>query len=117
MSSFYSGMALTASRLISKYGYPALLTAHNDAVDPVTGVATTTSSNPVQVMGILQKYPTKLIDGSRIKTGDRLLIMDGNVKPLISDRVTIYSEDWAIESIETVNPASKTIVYFLQVRR
>ena len=117
MSSFYSRLALTSSRLIEKYGQSIMLVRPGDSVDPVTGVTTSGSDIRYKLNGILQKYPDNLIDGTRIKSSDRMLILSGEVEPLITDKVTIGSTDWAIESIQTSNPAGTALVYFIQLHR
>lgn len=115
--SFYSGLASTASRLISKYGQDILIVRSADSVDPVTGATTTGSNSNYKIKGILQTYPDNLIDGTRIKSSDRLVIIDGSVTPLMTDKVKLESQDWNIESIKTSNPAGTRLVHFVQARR
>lgn len=117
MSAFYDRLASTASRLIAKYGQSMLLVRSGDSVDPVTGVTTSGSGTNIKVNGILQKYPDNLIDGTRIKASDRLVIIDGTSEPLMSDLVKINNQDWSIESIQTSNPAGTALVFFVQTRR
>ena len=115
--SFYSNLASTASRLISKYGQSLLLVRSGDSVDPVTGTVTTGSDINFKIMGILQTYPDNLIDGTRIKASDRLVIIDGSVTPLLTDKIKLESQEWNIESIKTSNPSGTRLVHFVQARR
>ncbi len=117
MSDFYTSMAATASRLITKYGQSLLLLRSGDSTDPVTGTVTTGSSVNYKINGILQTYPNNLIDGTRIKSSDRLVMTDATVTPLMGDKIKLESQDWNIESIKTLNPASTALVHFIQVRR
>ena len=117
MSDFYTKMASTASRLISKYGQSVLLIRSGDTAHPVSGATTSGGGVNLKVSGTLQKYPDNLIDGTRIKASDRLMIIDGSKEPLASDLVKIDNQNWAIESIKTVNPAGTALIYFIQVRR
>lgn len=115
--SFYSSMAATASRLIDKYGQTLYLVRSGDSADPVTGATTTGSNMNYKIKGILQTYPNNLVDGTRIKASDRLVIIDGTTTPLMSDKVKLESQDWNIESIKTSNPAGTALINFVQVRR
>ena len=117
MSAFYDNLAATASRLIKKYGQTLYIVKTSDSIDPVTGVTTSATKPNIKVNGILQNYPDNLIDGTLIKSSDRLAVIDGTVQPLIDDRMRIESQDWEIESIKTSNPAGTALVYFVQVRR
>jgi len=115
--SFYSNLANTASRLINKYGQNILIVRSGDSVDPVTGVTTSGSDINYKTMGILQTYPDNLIDGTRIKASDRLVIIDGSITPLIDDKIKLESQNWNVESLKTSNPAGTSLVHFVQVRR
>ena len=117
MSAFYDNLASTASRLISKYGQTLYIVKTGDSIDPVTGVTTSAARANIKVNGILQNYPDNLIDGTRIKSSDRMVIIGGTVKPLNDDRIRIENQDWSIESIKTSNPAGTALVHFIQARR
>ena len=117
MSEFYTKLASTASRLIKKYGQTLYIVKTGDSTDPVTGVTTSVTKPNIKVNGILQKYPDSLIDGTLIKSSDRLAVIDGGSKPLIDDRMRIESQNWAIESIQASNPAGTALVFFVQCRR
>lgn len=118
MSDFYSGMAATASRLLARFGSPVTLSrSTGGSRDPVTGVETPGIDDSKTTVGILKKYPDKLIDGTRIKTGDRLLVVDASVEPLMTDRPVIGGQEWTPVSIEAANPAGTPLVYFIHARR
>ena len=112
--SFYGKMAKTANRLIKKFGAAITISrVSGESVDPVTGVVTPGTEELFYPFGILKKYPDNLIDGTSIKSSDRVLILDNTVEPLMTDTIV----DWSIESIETSNPAGTSLVYFVQVRK
>ena len=117
MSGFYAGLAATATRLIKKYGKTMYIVRSGDSVDPVTGVETTGSNMNHKLSGILQNYPDNLVDGTRIKASDRLIIIDGQTIPLLDDKIKLESQDWNIESIKTSNPAGTRLIHFIQARR
>lgn len=115
---FYERMAATASRLLTKFGGTVTLSRiTGESVDPITGVVTPGTDNSQTTIGILQKFPDNLVDGTRIKKGDRTLILDSSVEPLMTDTPEIGGDNWSVMSIETVKPASLPLVYFVHCRQ
>ena len=118
MSDFYEGMAATATKLLTQFGGNITLKRRTgSSVDPVTGVVVAGTSADVVSKGLLRPYPDNLIDGTRIKASDRMLILDASNEPLMTDKPVVQSQDWNIENITSVNPAGTPLVYFVQVRR
>lgn len=118
MSDFYDRMAATAARLIGKFGAPVILPRQvGGSSNPVTGEVIPGIDNSVTTTGILKKFPDNLIDGTRIQTGDRVLILDSSVQPLMTDRPVIGGKAWTPVSIDTVSPAGIDLVYFVHCRR
>ena len=118
MSTFYDQMATTASRLISQFGNDVVLARSiGHSVDPVTGVVTSGSSESLLTKGIMRSYPQNLIDGTRIKATDKMLIIDASVEPLLSDFVKFDNTDWVITEIVTNNPAGIPLTYTLKVNQ
>ena len=115
--SFYDDMASTSSRLISRFGQIFMLVREVDSIDPVTGVNTEGATRRYQVNGLLKTYPDNLIDGTRIKHSDRLIILDAKLEPLLTDKIRIQNNDWNIENIKASSPAGVALVYFVQVRK
>ena len=52
---------------------------------------------------------------SRIEQGDRKLILDNTVEPLMTDRPTVDGKKWTIKEIEKSEPAGIPLVYFVRV--
>ena len=118
MSTFYSQMADTASRLITQFGQSITIKRNTGgSVHPVTGVVTAGTTASLTAKGILKAYPDNLIDGTRITKSDRMLILDDSQVPVMTDKITVQSQDWNIEDITTSNPAGVPLVYFVQVRK
>lgn len=113
--SFYNSLASTATRLLTKYGQTITFRT-KQSYDPVTGVASG-SSPDITTVGLFQRIPNTVIDGTRIKTGDKLLVIDGSYAPTIDQAVVIGSGEWSIEEIEEVNPAGTDLVYFVRIRK
>jgi len=117
---FYSEMAEMATELITEFGTDVVITRETDEViNPVTGeVEVEAESTEYIAQGVKKKYPENLIDGTRITSSDRQLIIEASVvEPLITDKITINSQDWPIVEIESVNPAGTPLIYILRVRR
>lgn len=116
--SFYDDMAAVATDLLTKFGQPITLRRNVGAsVDPVTGAVTSGTSDDQATVGVLRIYPAKLVDGTRIQAGDRELVIDASVQPLMTDKPVLGGMDWTIVAIETASPAGIPLVYFIQVRR
>jgi len=120
MTTFYADMAATALELLQEFGQALTLkrTTGSSGPDPVTGVVATAGASDNQVTtGLFRNYPARDIDGTRIQAGDRLAVLASTVEPLLTDRLEVDGEDWAIVDIVTSKPAATAIVYFVQVRR
>lgn len=118
MSYDYQKLANTASKLLAKFGRTVeIKRTTGNIVDPVTGQVTAGSTATLSANGIFRSYPDALIDGTRILKGDRELIIDSTVTPLITDKPKINGEYWSIKNITSSNPAGTPLVYFLQVCR
>lgn len=118
MSEFYDNMAITAARLIGQFGLPInLKRTVGDGVDPVTGAETAGVETVYTPNGIFKEYDEKLIDGTRIQSGDRMLILDNTIEPIASDEIEIDGNYWNVVSpIKAKSPAGIPLVYIAQVR-
>jgi len=117
--SFYVNMAATALKLLTKFGAKVTLQRGSGEVfDPITGTVLSGSVTSIVTVGLLRPYPDKVIDGKRIMSGDRELILSNAQTPQADDRVLIAGEDWSIQNIKTVQPDLATdVVFFVQVRK
>lgn len=117
--SFYTDMATVARELLEEFGQA--VTVNRDTledINPETFVETTPPTTTAYTPnGILKDYSDGMIDGTRIQTGDRLMILDDTIEPLAGDRLTIGGEEWNIVAWRTSDPAGTALVYFVQVRR
>lgn len=111
-------MAATATALLTEFGASITLTrSSGDTYNPLTGEAVAGPDTSVVTTGILRPYEDKVIDGTRILSGDRELILSSGQKPLKDDRPVIDGVEWHMVNIKTVKPDDSTaLVYFCQVR-
>lgn len=116
----YARMAATAVRLLASYGVAVTLprTTGSSGPDPVTGAATAGTADNKSTVGILINYPANLIDGTRIKATDKLLVLSGSVEPVMTDTPQMNGETLGVVvSIQKKSPDNATdIVFFVQVR-
>lgn len=115
--SLYENLAATALRLLAKYGAPTTIQRVTiGAYNPATGTASNSTSN-LTTTGLVRLYQNKLIDGERVKVGDKEVVLSNEQIPLLSDKIIVDSVPWSIVNIREVNPAGTPIVYFAQIRK
>lgn len=134
---FYSEMAQVATELLTEFGSDIVLSRkvlspyyvesgyveedyyEQQEIDPVTGEALLESEIQTYTLkGIMKKYPENVIDGSRITSSDRQVMIETSVvKPVMTDKLTINGQSWPIMEIESINPAGTELLYIVRVRR
>lgn len=115
---FYNSLAATAAKLITKFGAVGTIKrTTGGSVDPVTGNTTAGTTVTYSPNTIVQKYADALVDGTRILSSDRLIILDNTIEPLTTDKITVRGEDWTIVNVTESRPAGVPLVYFVQARR
>lgn len=115
---FYNSMAATAAKLITKFGAVGeIKRTTGDSIDPVTGTVTAGTTVIYTPNTIVQKYADELVDGTRILSSDRMIILDNTIEPVSTDTITIRGANWSIVSIKESNPAGIPLVYFVQARK
>jgi hypothetical protein len=85
--SFYGRMASTASRLLTQYGKPVVLERITSVFNPITGMDTSRTVSESTTTGVEIPIRDALVDGTRVKVGDRFLIVDASIEPEMSDRL------------------------------
>lgn len=114
----YAELQAEASSLLAEYGRPMVLyRAGESVIDPVTDEEVAGPPVELPCMGIITRYQANLIDGSRIKSGDRKVILTAEQAPQMSDKLVIDGVSWVLVDIDTKQPAQTVLVYILQVRR
>jgi hypothetical protein len=117
---FYSEMAEMATELITEFGQDIVITRETEEeINPVTGeVEVEANTQEFIVKGVMKKYPENLVDETRITSSDREIIIEASVvEPLLTDTVSINSQEWPIMEIHSINPAGTPLVYSMRVRR
>lgn len=115
---FYEELAETAHEIIEEFGMPIPLKRTTGASNnPVEGTNTPGTTQNFEPKGFALNYKNSLIDGTRIQSGDKLLLLDNSVEPKMADRFTFDGAAWKPIDIIKKAPAGIPIVYFVQVRR
>lgn len=117
MTQFYDNLQATATTLLTRFGRDIVVRRESGgSIDPVTGAVVAGSVTDTTVKGILKTYPDRLIDGTRIKESDRMIIINAIIEPLTTDQIILGSDVWHPVEVKSSNPAGTPLVYFVQVR-
>jgi hypothetical protein len=118
VANFYESLGDTALSLLVKFGKSITLSRETGgSIDPITGAVTAGTDTSVTTTGVLLSYPDKMIDGTRILSSDRLLLLSNEQAPLPSDKPVIDGEEWSIVNPDKISPAGIDVIYKIQVRR
>lgn len=118
MSYDYTKPAATALKLLTKFGKTVTLArTTGNSIDPITGIAIDGTDASVTTTGLIKNYADGVIDGARILSGDKELVLSNEQVPTLTDQVTIDSQTWSIVAIKTISPADAVVCYFCQVRK
>lgn len=72
----------------------------------------------IPVTGIVTEYPQKMIDGTLIRAGDRMVTLaaTGTV-PTVADKIKVGSDIYNIVMVKPLSPAGVDLMYEIQCRR
>ncbi|MGI4847551.1 MAG: hypothetical protein ACRYGK_05365 [Janthinobacterium lividum] len=123
MSFDYAKSAVTADRLIKKFGQAVRIRRITvGAYDPALGEAPMTKLDHDGI-GALLDFEQRDIDGSRIKVGDQRLLLspkkaDGSAMPLptTDDLVVIGTTEYSVQPSKQLAPAGVPVLFDLHIR-
>lgn len=98
------------------FGYIQLKRETGGTFDPLTGGYTDGSSELLPLTGAVKAIPDSLYDGTRIKQGDVMVVIDNAVRPLEADELVIGGKSYTIIAIHDKNHSGVTQVYEIQGR-
>lgn len=104
-------LSTTATALMKKLGdetYVTITRKSGGTFDPVEGTTTGEVTNALPSVGVVVKLDSRLIDGTRVKSTDKMILLDKGVKPLYTDLITFGGIDHTVQSIPEVNHAGIT---------
>lgn len=123
MASKYADDTVSARQDITDEGLLCTFSRESSVYDPVTGgntpVVTTFTGYAVKT-----RYKKNEIDGTSIKQGDSLLILEATTPaPIIGDKVTVTPNDTALSAIDyrvmdinPIDPDGSPIIHKVQIR-
>jgi len=139
MTAFYDRMAATVTRLLTEYGTAVNIVRPALNFDNTTNQPTSGGNTVIASTGVFRSIARRLVDGTRIQSGDRELVMVPDVEVRIGDRIDVSSigdttattvggapgiilgagvaGSWAIQEINEVRPAGTILAYVVRVRR
>lgn len=111
----YSGIAATASRLITRFGIDVTVISKDiTAHDPVKGEVTSTPDDVV-MNGIVVTITAENLPDGQIQQGDKLLFVDGAV--VLNDQLEVQGQKWQAVRVDLIQPANTPIVTRVQIRK
>ena len=139
MTAFYDRMAATVTRLLTQYGTAVNIVRPAPNFDNTTNQPTSGGNTVIASIGVFREIARRLVDGTRIQSGDRELVMVPDVEVRMGYRIDVSSigdttaktvggapgiilgagvaGSWAIQEINEVRPAGTILAYVVRVRR
>lgn len=75
------------------------------------------SADPVEVVIIIDQFKRHEIDGQRILSGDKkLLIEAGQIVPAVGDLITVSGQEHKVENVWPLSPGGVDLMYTVQAR-
>lgn len=139
MTAFYDRMAATVTRLLTEYGTAVNIVRPALNFDNATNKPTSGGNTVIASIGVFREIARRLVDGTRIQSGDREIVMVPDIEVRMGDRIDVSSigdttattvggapgiilgagvaGSWAIQEINEVRPAGTILAYVVRVRR
>lgn len=136
---FYTDMADTVSELLAEFGTAVNIVRPALNFDNTTNKPTSGGNTVIASTGVFRSIARRLVDGTRIQSGDRELVMVPDVEVRMGDRIDVSSigdttattvggapgiilgagiaGTWAIQEINEIRPAGVLLAYVVRVRR
>lgn len=99
-----------ATKLLSKFGDPQYITiqrVENRVFDGTLGTWTGGTEVTIPVLGVVLNVSEGLIDGERIQLGDKRVLMDNAVQPLMDDTIVFGGVEYRVVALGGFNHAGK----------
>lgn len=116
--SFYTGLAATASRLLTSKGQTATWAHDNQdgTFNPATGATEGGTTTAYSASGVLLDFDTKRINGTSVLATDSCFLMEVGNKPEVGDIITVNAVEYQVMDMQEVNPAGTAVMYEVQLR-
>ena len=116
--SFYTNLAATALRLLTKRGQTTVFTRTTGATfDPVASSYSGGSTTTITGKGVTFPYESREINGTQIKQGDvRVFFEASTTAPAIDDKCTVGGVEYRVMSADPLSPGGTVVMYTVQLR-
>lgn len=106
-------LSTTATKLLTKLASTDFVKLVRKSVtyDPALGTETVSSEIVTNLVAASLPVSSDLIDGTRIRANDKMILCDNAIKPLMTDFIRIDSIDYPIVDIREVNHAGTPQIY------
>ncbi len=111
---FYDRMADTATRLLTKFGKSVTFQRVTSVFNPITGMDTSRTTETIDTVGVEIPINQALIDGTRVQSDDKFIVIDASFEPMMSDRLMVglnppvvscaYPMDASLAEIQAILP-------------
>lgn len=114
-------MRATAKRLIDKNGEAVTITSPGARTGWDTAAGKPTFANPgtVTLKGVVTAFESAFIDGERVRTGDRMVLVAGadlTFEPEPGHNITVDGKDYAIVATDPVRLQGQVVTNSLHAR-
>ena len=101
-------LSTTATNLLANLGssnYVKIVRDTGGTFDPVEGETTGATTTEIDCVGIVTKITDNLQSDSRVKAGDKMVMIDKAQTPLMTDRIKFNNTTYQIVVIDGFNHA------------
>ena len=116
MSLDLSDVATTLMKSLGDETYITISRKSGGTLNPVTGTTTGAVSSAIPAVGVVTKVDSRLIDGTRIKATDKMIILDNGVTPVYTDLIVFNGVSHTVVQIDEVNHAGVTQIWKVTCR-
>ena len=111
---FYSDMAKLATDMIDEFGRAMILRKYT-----ISGTDYAPIKTPVDspVTGVVTTFKRSDIDGTLIREGDKMILIDSAIEPSKADSVIDEGFVYEVVDIIDITPGDTSILYKLHVRK
>ena len=112
-------LSTAATDLMKSLGdetYVTITRKSGGTFDPVAGETTGATTNVLTATGVVTRLDSRLIDGTRIKATDKMILLDKELTPIYTDLITFAGLDHTIVDIGEINHAGITQLWKLICR-
>ena len=112
----YKALQKVADDLTAEFG-AKLNATRQPSVTRTNGREIINPGGKFTVTGAVVDYEGKEIDGTRIKAGDKKLVVGGSTRLKIGDIIHLEDGDYRVENPGEVNPAGTNVVNVATLRK